>query len=178
MVRSSRGWLLTLVLLLGASAAPRDVAAQHAAGQKYLGGHIGVSGVGTAAAIGVNGEISYNENVTIGAWADTWGYGEDYATGAGVASWDVRYVALAGTGAYHFSIEERPKLDPFVGAAVGYYVVSTSSSVGGITYGGDASRLFVGGYGGLRYFFKPAMAGVARVGFGSAYLTLGLDFKL
>ena len=37
---------------------------------------------------------------------------------------------------------------------------------------------FLGGYGGVRYSFKPSLSGVARVGFGASYLTLGVDYKM
>jgi hypothetical protein len=53
--------------------------AQFGVGQKYLGAHVGLSGVGSAAALGVNGEVAYNENIGIGAWFDTWSYGYDYS---------------------------------------------------------------------------------------------------
>jgi len=170
--------------MLGVAAAvalalPGSVAAQFDTGQKYLGVHVGMSGVGSAAAIGVNGELAYNDRISLGAWADTWSYGEDYATGVGAYSWNVRYVALAATGAYHFPIESNRKIDPFLGLALGYFVVSTKAEgFGGVDYTGDASRMFLGGFGGARYFFKENLSGVARVGFGASYLTLGVDFRL
>jgi hypothetical protein len=171
-------WTCAAVLFAGLLV-PHAAAAQFATGQKFLGAHIGLSGVGSTAAIGVNGEVAYNKNISIGAWADTWSYGDNYSFQGGSAEWNVRYIAVAGTGAYHFPIESQPKLDPFVGAAVGYYVVNTSQKGTFIgDYSGSANRLFVGGYGGARYFFKPNLAGVARVGFGASYLTLGVDFKL
>jgi len=162
----------------GALLVPHAASAQFGPDQTYLGAHLGVSGVGSAAAIGVNGEVGYDENITIGGWLDTWSYGERFTYSGGGGSWDVRYVALAATGSYHFLVEDNPKVDPFVGVAVGYYIVSTSGSVSGLAYTGSASRLFVGGYGGARYFFRPDLAGVARVGFGSTYLTLGVDLKM
>ncbi len=44
-------------------------------------------------------------------WFDTWSYGQDYGSAPGGGSWDIRYVAIAGTGAYHFPIENNPRLD-------------------------------------------------------------------
>jgi hypothetical protein len=166
------------LFLFGALLVPAAASAQFGPDQTYLGAHMGISGVGSAAAIGVSAEVSYDENISIGGWLDTWSYGERFPSSVGGGSWDVRYVAIAGTGAYHFPIEDNPKLDPFLGVALGYYVVSTSGSVAGFEYTGSSNRLFVGGYGGARYFFKPNVAGVARVGFGSAYLTLGVDLKM
>lgn len=143
--------------------------------QKFLGAHIGMSGVGSTANYGLNGEVAYNEHIGIGGWLDTWSYGQTFGT----YDWNVRYIALAGTGAYHFAIKDNPKLDPFAGAALGYYIVSTSTNVTGAgAFQGSASRMFLGGYGGVRYFFKPQLSGVARLGFGSSYLTLGLDYRM
>ena len=165
-------------LLLAGLVLPQGAAAQYADGQKYLGVHVGLSGVGSSATLGVNGEMSYNNRISVGAWADYWSYGETFGAGLGTVDWDVSYIALAGTGAYHFPISSQPKLDPFLGVAVGYFIVNTSATgVTGVDYGGDASRLFVGGFGGARWFFSQSMAGVARLGFGASYLTLGLDFR-
>jgi hypothetical protein len=137
MLRSRFQWAFAAVLSAGLLL-PHAAAAQFATGQKFLGAHIGLSGVGSTAAIGVNGEVAYNRNISIGAWADTWSYGDNFAFQGGSAEWNVRYIAVAGTGAYHFPIESQPKLDPFVGAAVGYYVVNTSQKG---TFIGDYRRL-------------------------------------
>ena len=53
-----------------------------------------------------------------------------------------------------------------------------SRGVTGVTYSGDASRIFIGGFGGTRYAFKDNLSGVARLGFGASYLTLGVDLRL
>ncbi len=170
------------MLLLALLAMPLSAAGQaFGKSSRFLGAHIGMSGVGSAAAYGVNGEIPFNEHIGIGAWADTWSYGQSYGSTLGSYDWNVRYFALAGTGAYHFTVKSQPKVDPFLGAALGYYVVSTSvngSGLGGGTYGGSGSRIFLGGFGGARYLFTPTIAGVARAGFGANYLTLGVDWKM
>jgi hypothetical protein len=176
---SSRiGWTVAAFLAASVlSAAPAG--AQFAAGQRHLGAHLGLSGVGSAPALGVSGEVAYTDRISVGGWADTWSYGESYSAGSGSYRWDVRYVALAGTGAYHFPVEDHPKLDPFAGVSLGYFIVNTEGSgTGGVLYSGDASRLFMGGFGGVRYAFRERVAGVARVGFGASYLTLGVDYRL
>jgi hypothetical protein len=169
--------LATATLIVGLMV-PGRVAAQYEVGQKYLGAHIGLSGVGSSAAFGVNGELAYKDRIGIGAWIDTWSYGDSFGTALGGVNWDVRYIALAGTGSYHIAIESSPKWDPFVGLALGYYLVSTTSNITGATYGGDANRIFLGGFGGARYFFKQNLSGVARLGFGASYLTVGVDFSM
>jgi Outer membrane protein beta-barrel domain len=179
-MKLSKLFCVVALPVLAVSLRPASVAAQWELGQKYLGAHIGLSGVGSTAAYGVNGEYAYNEHIGIGAWLDTWSYGDSYFVSGVDYGWDVRYVAIAGTGSYHFPIESQPKLDPFVGLGIGYYIVSASYNGGGVVadYGGSANRLFVGGFGGIRYAFKENLLGVARLGFGASYLTVGLDFKL
>ena len=172
----------TFLVAAGIAAAltlPTNASAQLAKGQKFLGVHLGLSGVGSAAAIGASGEVAYNDRISLGAWLDTWSYGDNYAVLGDAVSWNVRYVALAGTGAYHFPVESNPKLDPFLGLSLGYYVVSssTSSSIGG-SYGGASSRIFLGGFGGIRYHFREKVSAVARAGFGASYFTLGVDFGM
>lgn len=146
-------------------------------GVAFVGAHIAMSEVGSTAAFGVSGEVAYNDHVGIGAVLDTWSFGEAYS--AYDYSWNVRYIAIAGTGAYHFAVPSTPKLDPFIGASIGYYMVrATERASFDYNYTGRASRMFVGGFGGVRYLLSNNVAGVARAGFGSAYLTVGMDVKL
>lgn len=178
MYSHSLRWFAAAVLAVGILS-PSSASAQLASGQKNFGAHVGLSGVGAAPTLGVSGELAYSDRISVGAWADTWSYGESYTAGAGSYRWDVRYVALAGTSAYHFPIEGQPKLDPFVGVSVGYFLVSTQGSgTGGLAYAGDSSRMFFGGFGGLRYAFRERVSGVARLGFGASHLTLGVDYRL
>ncbi|MGH7469223.1 MAG: hypothetical protein ACRENP_14805 [Longimicrobiales bacterium] len=164
-------WVVTAMLAAGL-ALPGSATAQFGEGQKTIGFHLGMSGVGSAAALGAQGEFAYNKNIGIGAWFDTWSY--DYSFGTFNSS--VRYIAIAGTGAYHFAIASAPKFDPFLGVAIGYYIVNYSDDFG--TFDVASNRLFVGGFGGARYAFTPRVSGVATLGVGAAYLTVGLDFKL
>jgi len=151
---------------------------------KFIGVHVGASAYGSTASFGANVELPYNDRIGIGAWVDYWSWGGSSGNGFGNYDWDYKYIALAGTGAYHFPIESNPKLDPYVGLGVGYFIVSYDCSFagGGVNFdcdaGAKASRIFIGGFGGLRYGFSDKVAANIRAGFGSAYLTLGLDFKM
>lgn len=176
------GWrALSIVLVIAAGwlFLPEAGVAQFGPDQRYLGAHIGLSGVGSAAALGVSGESAYNENIGIGARFDTWSYGQNFS-GLGGGEWSVRYVALAGTGAWHFPVESNPKLDPFVGMSLGYFVVNSSweGSGSSVNYSGDGSRVFVDGFAGLRYHFQENLSGVVRAGATASYLTVGIDFQM
>ena len=171
--------LLTTLLAIAASLIAVEASAQFQQGQKSVGAHLGLSGVGAAPALGVSGELAYSDRLALGGWVDTWSHGESVGTSQGRYRWNSRYLSLAGTGAYHFPVEEHPKWDPFLGLAVGYFVVSTSADgPSGVSADAAASRMFLGGFGGVRYSFAERLRGVARAGFGASYLTIGIDYRL
>lgn len=174
---STRWFGFTVALCAGlVLAAP--AAGQFDADSRHGGFHLGVSGVGSTAAIGLQGEMAVNERVSVGGWVDTWSYGQTFGGVGSTIDWDVRYVAFAATGAYHFPIESQPKLDVFAGGALGYFIVRTSTSGSAGVFTGNGSRLFFGAHGGARYWFKENLAGLAQLGVGASYLTIGLDFSL
>lgn len=178
-MKSFRALALIAVFSTAGLLAPDSARAQFTEDSRYAGFHVGMSGVGSTASIGVQGEVAYNERISIGGWIDTWSYGQSFTVLGSNNSWNTRYVAIAGTGSYHFPIEGNEKLDPFVGLSLGYYVVSASASgaTSGV-YTGSASRMFLGGQAGVRYYFKENMTGLAMLGVGASYLTVGMDFGL
>ena len=167
MTRTARVLMAVVFAMLFSSSA---VSAQWETGKWFAGPHIGLSGVGSAISFGGAVEKGYNKNIGIGALVDYWSYGDFGA--------DVTYFSLAALGSYHFPLTDT-KLDPFLGLGLGYYVVSWDDN--GICDGAgidcDANRLFFAGQAGIRYFFKPTLAGVARVGTGAGYLSAGVEWK-
>ena len=174
---TKRRLVVALALLAGATL-PTPGHSQFNSDSRHGGFHLGVSGVGSTAAIGLQGEVALTENVSVGGWVDTWSYGQTFGVVGSTIDWDVRYIAFAATGAYHFPIESQPKLDLFAGGALGYFIVRTSASGTTGVFTGDGSRLFCGAHGGARYWFNEKLAGLAQLGVGASYLTLGLDFAL
>ena len=171
--------LMTALFALAAVLPVSEATAQFGQGQRSVGAHVGLSGVGAAPALGVSGELAYTDRIALGGWLDTWSHGESIATSDGRYRWDSRYLSLAGTGAYHFPVEEHPKWDPFLGLALGYFIVSTSAEgPSGMSSGAGASRMFLGGFGGVRYTFADRLRVIARAGFGASYLTFGIDYRL
>lgn len=148
--------------------------AQYQKGKNFLGPHVGLSGIGSTFTIGGDYEYGVTENVGVGGLVDYWSYSfGDF----GFTDWKYTYITIGATGSYHFLIPGESKWDPFAGLALGYYIVSVSTPnyTGPATY--DASRLFIGIQGGVRYFFTPNIAAQARAGFGAYILAVGVDFK-
>ncbi len=81
---------------------------------------------------------------------------------------------LGGQANFNFNQISPGKFVPFLGVVLGFY----SSSPNGNSL--KQNGLWAWGQGGMRYFFSPSVAGVARFGFGTFNfnaLELGVDFK-
>ncbi len=91
------------------------------------------------------------------------------------------YLIFGGRICYHFDTGSKD-LDGYIGAMLGYNAVSAtgfgSAGSSQFTYTTGASGLLYGGQLGGRYFFAPNVALFAEVGYGVAYITGGLSFKL
>ena len=87
-------------------------------------------------------------------------------------SWS--YIPISGSVNYHFKMENK-KFDPFVGAGLGFYIVSEPSGYSGAGYN---SGLYLIGVLGMRYFLSENMAFYADAGAGAGALHLGLSWKL
>jgi hypothetical protein len=92
--------------------------------------------------------------------------------------WSYKYIPIGVTANYHFKLDE-PKIDPFVGAGLGYNVVSCdgTGAFGSVSCGYSSGIYFIG-RAGARYFFSPKMALYGDVGAGGATLNVGVMFKL
>ena len=99
--------------------------------------------------------------------------------GAGTFSYTVRVTPVAVGAAYHFVIPE-PRLDPFVGASIGYAAASYSDNSGGAATVSSGAYLMIDG--GVRYFISPRTAVQAAASEGSrgdvGTVRIALMFKL
>jgi hypothetical protein len=96
------------------------------------------------------------------------------------SSWGYKYsnVILGVRGVLHYQLVD--KLDTYTGLLLGYDIV-TSKEFGTAVYGYDYSATssgvayswFVGG----RYYFSDKFAGMLELGYGIAYLNLGVALK-
>ncbi len=117
-----------------------------------------------------NGTLGFGVSADMYSWS--WkGFNSDYS---------VRYIPIGATVNYHFNLENK-KLVPFLGAGLGYQIVSCSFDsgvLGNIGCGGYSSAIYFIGRAGARYYMSDKMAAYADLGAGAATINLGLTFKL
>ena len=145
----------------------------------YLGPTIGFAFGGEG--IGVNGEYAIDKNWGIGGEISYAGF-TDHVTGVDYAArWKYRFIGVLAAGSYHFILKDKPQLDPYLKAGLGYFHWSADYSD---NFGNMYSNLYSAGYSsgvgiegeaGGRYFFKPNMALRVQIGY-PFYLGVGLDF--
>lgn len=148
-----------------------------------VGPVIGLGGIG-GAGLSVGGRFEKgfkqvgNGVLGIGVGVDWYHFDNSFT---GRSDYTFTYLPVAATVNYHFRLDNR-KIDPFVGAGLGYNRVSVSGPAClflGVDYcsGHDSGVYFVG-HAGIRYYWRPKMALYADAGAGSGALHVGLMFKL
>ena len=91
--------------------------------------------------------------------------------------WDYNYIILGGRGGLHYPVVE--DFDTYAGVMMGVNIVS-SSAFGTADTGRSAasSGLVFSLYAGGRYYLTEQFAFMAEIGYGIAYLNLGIAYKL
>jgi hypothetical protein len=143
-------------------------------GSTDIGGVVGLGGLGAASfAIGARFERGVkalpemaNGILGFAVSADWYNYNERFVG----TDYDFTYIPIAATANYHFSVQNR-KLDPFVGAGLGYLIVNTPYT------GSYSSGIYFVGRLGLKYFLSQKMALYTDVGTGAAAVNVGLTFR-
>jgi hypothetical protein len=96
------------------------------------------------------------------------GFGTEYG-------WDYNNIIVGGRGAVHYPLVEN--LDTYTGLMLGFNIVSSRSvgtTVGAASSGGIIYSWFAGG----RYYLNDSFALLGELGYGIAYLTIGVSLKL
>jgi hypothetical protein len=120
---------------------------------------------------------NFTDKVSIGPYAGIAMAEDDWYWG----TWTYTHIIIGARGSYHFYNEDN--IDAYGGLMIGYNIVSSkyeskhgyddsdhSSDAGsGLTY-----SLYVGG----RYYFSPGFGVYAELGYGIAYLSLGVTLKM
>ncbi len=116
--------------------------------------------------IGVGGYLGYT--------ASKWSY--SYLG----ADWGYKYSSaiIGARGSFHYPLVE--KLDTYTGLMIGFNVV-TAKEFGNFdptyNYNASSSGLIWSWYAGGRYYFSPNFAAMLELGYGIAYLNLGVALK-
>jgi hypothetical protein len=168
----------------GASAQTNETGMGFNEGYVDVGPVVGVGGInGASASFGGRFEMGLKELpkgvLGLGVSADYYSFNSTFSNVTGF-SWT--FLPIAVTVNYHFHLDNR-KIDPFVGAGLGYEHASVSGPsclFAGIDLCSNAysSGAYFVGHGGIRYFFMPNMAVYADVGSRSGALHGGIMFKI
>lgn len=116
--------------------------------------------------LGVGGYIGYASARYEASW-----YGGSYG-------WDYTNFILGARGSLHYPAVE--KLDTYAGFMLGYRIVSAKEFgdwSGGTLLNASTSTLASAFYVGGRYYFSNNFAALAELGYGIAYLNLGITLK-
>lgn len=172
-VRSGLGAVGLLVMVSGVAAGQSRIFGM---GYKDIGPTIGLGGIGSTVSLGGRFETAIKQLPNLGDGALGIQVSVQYyhnSFGAGVGKYSFSYIPIGATLNYHIKVNDG-KIDPFVGAGLGYSIVSVSGNFGG----SSGSGIYFIGRGGIRYFLKDAFALYADVGAGAATFNAGLMFRL
>jgi hypothetical protein len=123
--------------------------------------------------IGIKDEL-FDENSSLGVGGYL-GYSSSKYSGWG-GSYGFSNFIFGGRGSLHYHFIDN--LDTYAGLMLGFRVVNWKSSSGNFNYGsiagsGLATAFYVGG----RYYFTDNLAGMVELGYGIAYLNIGIALK-
>ena len=122
-----------------------------------MGGVIGVGGF-----VGYK-SIVYKNNKNNGSYKDKW-----------------NIIVIGARGTFHYDLFKVDKLDTYAGTMIAFHAVGHSYDYpGNASYDGGkhASAAYASLFAGAKYYFAPAVAGFAEVGYGVSWLTAGIAFK-
>jgi hypothetical protein len=118
--------------------------------------------------VGIKDNILEKGSIGIGGYAG-------YSSAKYASYWKTTNFLIGARGSFHYPLVE--KLDTYTGLLLGYNIFSTKYYS---TYnvGGSASSIAFAWFAGARYYFNDKFAGMAEIGYGIAYLTIGVSLKL
>lgn len=135
-----------------------------------LGSQFMASGAKGTPPVGLSLEFGVSDKISVGAYG---GYaGAKVETGMG--DWKYNYIIVGGRGSYHFDFGVE-NLDPYAGVMLGYNIASVSTDTNLPT--ASAGGFIWGAHAGARYFFSPKFGAFAEVGYGIAWLNVGVALK-
>jgi len=174
-----RKLLGTLAVAACVALSAQDAAAQISKGYTDVGAVIGIGGIGSASAsFGGRFERIFRDLPEFGGGLLGIGISADYYSYNFGGGYSLSYIPIGATANYHFKLENK-KIDPFLGAGLGFQVVNCSGAgSSGFGCGGYNSAVYFIGRAGARYFVTPGLAAYADVGAGAATFNVGATIKL
>lgn len=132
--------------------------------------------------LSISYEHAFGEKISGGGFLGYAGASTKAASIGGTWEWKYHYIMVGARASYHFNFKV-PKLDPYVGLMAGYNIASVSTEkpsgyAGPDIAGAKAGGAVIGGYAGARYMLGSKVGAFAELGYGIAYLTLGVTFKM
>ncbi len=116
------------------------------------------------------------EDLTLGLGGYLGYASSKYEFGQGLWGWDYTYIIIGGRGAAHYPIIEN--LDTYVGLMMGVNITTSRAFGSGTSsVSADGSGIAYSLYGGARYYFAENLAVMGEIGYGIAYLNIGLAFR-
>lgn len=162
--------LMTVIFITGVSISV-SFAQTYNKGDNLLNVGIGVGG-GFGTPIGLSFEHGFSDKISGGAYVayasekQNFGFGEFKYT----------YILTAARASYHFDFGVE-KLDPYIGAILGYNIASAKWSGAGAVPPSSAGGVIYGGHAGARYYLTDKIGLFAEAGYGVGSLNAGLTFK-
>ena len=155
-------------------------------GDKFVGARIGLGSYGAGVGFGGGFEMILQEDfLNLGDIPGALGVGgsfgySSYTSGYYGYNWKYTNMVFLASVFYHADVLKNEKIDTYAKFSLGYNAGKVKyDGLDGYdyrtpTYGGVVTGSAVG----ARYFFTPALAAVAEVGWGFGILRLGLDLAL
>ncbi len=135
--------------------------------------HLQVPPISASLEVGVADNILEKGVIGVGGYLGFSSYKYEYAN----SGWKTSNIIIGARGNFHYPLVE--KLDTYTGLLLGYGILSHKyfGIYGDEDYSGSSSGIqwawFVGG----RYYFKEKFAAMLELGYGVAYLNLGIALK-
>jgi len=100
----------------------------------------------------------------------------EYSFFGSIRGWEYTSVIVGARGNVHYPLVD--KFDTYAGLLLGYNIVTSKSFGTGGTESDVSSGLASSGFIGGRYYFSEKFSAMLELGYGIAYLNLGVGIKL
>lgn len=125
----------------------------------------------------IDGLINDKASIGVGGYVAFSSYKYENADGNG-STWGYNYTnfVFGGRGSFHYALVD--KLDTYAGLTIGFHSLSSKAfgtSLPG--FDGPTGGLVYQPYIGARYYFTDSFAVMAELGYGIAYVNMGVAFK-